>query len=416
MAIKVGEVELGRPIRPLAGTEEYDRARLLVRFRGRPVGWVRLGDGHRRVDVSPERIREEIDRQLASRIVSRLLISGIEPRWTDEDAPKCTVVVCTRDRAELLQECLTSVRALDYPDFEVLVVDNAPSDDATRRLTSRLEVRYAREDRPGLDWARNRGLKESRGEIVAFVDDDARPDRGWLRALASAFDHPEVSAVSGMVVAQELETRAQILFEFDLGGMTQSLERRTIRRSRATARDLLWASSFAVGTNMAYRRSVFEGERAFDPALDVGTPTGSGGDLEMCHRLVANGHTMVYEPAALVWHIHRRTLLGLQRQLYANGTGFGSYLLTCARNGTVGRLAILRFALVEWLWGWILKRLVRPHGLPRRLVLAELRGAIRSPFAYLAARRHVRRIASIGEPASAGVEPRLARVRPELES
>jgi glycosyltransferase involved in cell wall biosynthesis len=374
-----------------------------------------IDNHHRQLDASREWIRDEIHAQLARQLMTTTLGPKLEAAGPATDLPRCSVVICTRDRAELLDECLDSVLALDYPDFEVVVVDNAPSDNATQTLASRRPVRYAREDRPGLDWARNRGLSASRGEIVAFVDDDARPDRGWLRAIAAAFADPEVMAVGGMVAPRELETRAQMLFELELGGMTQGLTRRTIRAAHSTARDLLWVSSFAVGTNMAYRRSVFDHVGGFDPALDVGTATGSGGDLEMCHRLVARGHTMVYEPAAVVWHVHRRTLLGLERQLHANGLGFGSYLLTCARNGTVGRLSIIRFALAEWLWGWILKRLFRPGDVPRRLVWAELLGALRSPLAYRKAHRQARRLAQGSGTRAPGGELRLAEGLTERE-
>jgi cellulose synthase/poly-beta-1,6-N-acetylglucosamine synthase-like glycosyltransferase len=303
----------------------------------------------------------------------------------------------------LLEGCLQALLQLDYPDFEVIVVHNAPLDDRVERIATALSVRYVREDRPGLDWARNRGLSESRGDFVAFVDDDARPDRHWLRALARGFRDPAVMAVTGLVAAVELETRAQMLYEFEVGGMTQSTARRTVRRSDANASELLWSSLFIVGTNMAFRRSVFETEEDFDPALDAGTPSAAGGDLEMGHRLVTSGHTLVYEPSALVWQLHRRTLYGLQRQLVANQTGFGCYLLTCIRRGTVGRLIVLRFALKEWLWGWLLKRLLRPGRLPRRLVLAQLRGALRSPAAYVSARKHARRIASRGRSERPGV-------------
>jgi glycosyltransferase involved in cell wall biosynthesis len=370
------------------------------------LGWVWIDNTRRLAHVPPEGIRDAVVNQLSSELVTGLLGEAFElPRPMTKD-PHCTVVVCTRDRAELLADCLISLNELDYPSFEILVVDNAPTSDATRALLAGRPARYTREDRPGLDWARNRGLLEASGEIVAFVDDDARPDRGWLRAIANAFADPEVMAVSGMVAPVELETLAQILFELPLGGMTQSVRRWTVRREGTSCTQLLWSSSYAVGTNMAFRRTVFESEATFDPALDVGTASGSGGDLEMCHRLVAHGHTLVYEPAALVWHVHRRTQTGLRRQLHANGLGFGAYLMTCARNRTVSRWSILRFALREWLWGWIVRRLVRPGDVPRRLVWAELLGALRSPLAYRAARKQARRLAATVP--SAGASERTA--------
>jgi glycosyltransferase involved in cell wall biosynthesis len=297
----------------------------------------------------------------------------------------------------MLEACLDAVQALDYPDFDVLVVDNAPTTDETARLVRATPARYCREERPGLDWARNRGIAEATGEIMAFIDDDARPDPRWLSTVAAAFTEPEVMAVTGMVAPAELETRAQIVFELSLGGMTQSTRRRVIRRQELTSSQLLWSSSYGVGTNMAFRRSVFDVERTFDPALDVGTPTRGGGDLEMFQRLVSLGYTLVYEPAALVWHVHRRTESELTRQVHSNGRGFGSYLWTCLRNRTARPGALLTFALRQWLWGWILRRLVRPGEIPRRLVLAELAGALLSPLAFLLSRAGARRASAHGK-------------------
>src|SRR5262249_29906872 len=160
------------------------------------------------------------------------------------------------------------------------------------------------------------------------------------------------------------------------------------------AQGLLWASGFGVGANMAFRREVFANVGLFDVALDVGTPSGGGGDVEMFHRLVARGFTLVYEPAALVWHTHPGGLPALRRQLYDNGRSLVAYLMTCARNRTVSRRVILRFAIRSWLGGWILPRLARPGRLPRRLVAAELAGALRGPWAYRAAQAYARRTAA----------------------
>jgi hypothetical protein len=150
---------------------------------------------------------------------------------------------------------------------------------------------------------------------------------------------------------------------------------------------------------MAFRRSVFDVEKGFDPALDEGTPTKGGGDLEMFQRLVSQGHTLVYEPSALVWHVHRRSESELARQLHSNGRGFGSYLWTCLWHRSTSRGAILTFALRQWLWGWILKRLFRPGEIPRRLVLAELSGALMSPLALLSSRLGARRSDANGKEA-----------------
>jgi len=305
-----------------------------------------------------------------------------------------SVVVCTRDRPDQLADCLHALLALDYPDYEVVVVDNASRSDDTARLVADLPVRYVREERPGLDWARNRGIAEARHDIVAFTDDDVRPDRHWLSAIARAFAASEVMAVTGFVAPAELETSAQMTFEFGYGGMSHGFRRRVIRRDSLTTRELLWASAFGTGANMAFRREAFARVGPFDVALDVGTPSGGGGDVEMFHRLLARGHTLVYEPAALVWHTHRRDAASLRQLVRNNGRSFGAYLITCARNRTLSRRSILHFAIRYWLGGWILRRLCRPGKFPRHLVALELAGALLSPLAYQTAQRRARHVAA----------------------
>jgi glycosyltransferase involved in cell wall biosynthesis len=393
MAIKVLDLELSEQIRPIWDVEGYNKLYILVRYQGRPVGWIYIAA--QQPVVSAERLREAITEQLGRELLPHVLGELIVPRAAgSRPLPPISVVVCTRDRAEQLNCCLQTLMALDYPDYEIIVVDNASRSDATSRLVARLPVCYVREERPGLDWARNRGIAEAHHDIVAFTDDDARPDRGWLRAIAHAFAEPEVMAVTGFVAPAELETGAQIRFELIYGGMGRGFRRRTIRRGTLTARDLLWASGFGVGANMAFRRDLFAAIGPFDVALDVGTPSGGGGDNEMFHRLVARGYTLCYEPAALVWHTHRRDAASLRQLVYNNGRSFGAYLLTCARNRTVSRFSILRFAAREWLGWWLLRRLRRAGRLSRRFVAIELIGALLSPLAYRAAQTRARQVAA----------------------
>lgn len=394
MAIKVHEIELSEEIEPVWGVSGYDGLRVLVRLHGKPIGWVWVDD-LRQPAVSSERLHMVIQDQLAWELLPVTLLEVTDDTRHDSDQTiPISIVVCTRNRADQLSGCLRALLALNYPSFELIVVDNAPRDSATAELVARFPARYVREERPGLDWARNRGIAEATHAIIAFIDDDARPDPGWLLALISAFAEPEVMAVTGLVAPTELETEAQIRFELNYGGMGHGLRRRVINRASLSGpADLLWASNFGVGANMAFRRDIFASVGLFDVALDVGTPSGGCGDVEMLHRIVARGHTLVYEPQALVWHTHRRDAASLRRLMVDNGRGFGSYLLTCARNRTLSRPAILRFAVRQWLCWWLLRRLLRPRRFPRHLIALELAGALRSPVAYRAAQNRARQIA-----------------------
>jgi glycosyltransferase involved in cell wall biosynthesis len=392
---RVLDIELTEEIRPIWGVEKYDYLWILVRYKTRPLGWIAVSKDRSQPVVSGDAVRQAIVNQAGAALslgfLSDRLKRNVQPVANSDPV---SVVVCTRDRADLLFGCLQALLALDYPDYEIIVVDNASSSTDTSELAARLKVRHVREERPGLDWARNRGIAEARHDLVALTDDDARPDRYWLRAIASGFGDPEVMAVTGLVAPAELETPTQELYEFRYGGMGKGFQRRIFRRDDISIRELVWAHVFGVGANMAFRRRVFDAIGVFDVALDVGTSSRSGGDLDVLHRLVADGYTLLYEPSALVWHIHRRSESVLRKQLFDNSAGFGSYLLTCRRNHTVSSSTLLDFALRDWLGWWLLRRLLRPRGFPRRLVLAEILGAFCSPFAYLAAQAQARRTAT----------------------
>jgi O-antigen biosynthesis protein len=327
--------------------------------------------------------------------------------------PLVTVAVCTRDRTAQLAGCLDSLGRLDYPALDLLVVDNAPSDPATARLVGERypQVRYVCEPRPGLNWARNRAIAEARGEIIAYTDDDVVVDPGWVRALAHVFaQHPGVVAVTGLVVPYELETEAQILFE-RYGGFGHGFERkwyRVDRQSGGRLTESLRAGRFGTGANMAYRHSLFARIGGFDPALDVGTVTNGGGDLEMFFRVLQEGHTLAYEPSALVRHRHRRDYAQLRRQITDFGVGFYAYLVRSARAYPAQRFAIARFGL-WWLWRRHVRRmlisLIRPTLFPRALLLAELCGAFIGPIRYQRARRTAAEIAQTFGPIKQATAP-----------
>ncbi len=314
---------------------------------------------------------------------------------TEQVYPAISIVICTRDRPEQLARCLAAVRQLKYPAYETIVVDNAPKGPGSAAIAEAAGARYVREDCPGLDWARNRGIAEAHHDIIAYTDDDTAVEPDWLQAIATTFKDPNVMAVTGLVVPAELETRSQYLFEVQYGGMGRGHKRRIVQGNTLSERDLLMAHAYGVGANMAFRRSLFDVIGTFDVALDVGTPSGGGGDNEMFHRLLVHGYTLVYEPAARVRHWHRRTVADLQRLVFNNGRTVMSFCLTSMRNRTVSHKARVHFLLGFWLKHWIIRRLMEPTGFPRRLVLAELAGTIIGIPAYFLAQERARMLSRI---------------------
>ena len=393
----VCDYELSAPFDERSDLDRFGDARVLLRLHGRPLGHTRVPIISGRVDLESleRRIVRDFSSRFASLLAERAITTGVLPSRLDPEsllvppsngrasAPTVTVAVCTRNRTDDLARCLAALDRANYPNLDILVIDNAPDTDETAAFVRDRfpSVRYVREVRPGLDWARNRAILECRGDILAFTDDDAIVDGGWVAALARVFAiSPEIMAVTGLVVPYELETEAQQVFE-DYGGFGRGCTRRWFRASRNGPVALAHGGSgkFGTGANMAFRRRVFDAIGGFDPALDVGTPTNGGGDLEMFFRVLKAGHTLVYEPAAIVRHRHRRSLAELRTQIANNGVGFFAYLVRTATVFRDERLAVLRLGL-WWLWWWNVRRLlrsyVRTEHVPRSLIRAELKGSL----------------------------------------
>ena len=387
--VALAEIEVKRPIEPLEGLGNAVAVEALVRRDREPVGWIRLPVVHGQCP--------------AAEIESALDRLTLPPRRPPSPAQRLsmTVVVCTRDRAEELATCLDSLERVDYEGFEILVVDNAPSSEATRSLVERRagRVRYVREPRPGLDWARNRAIAEAAGDIIAFTDDDVAVDPGWVRALVAAFGSDEsIAAVTGLVLPAELQTDAQVLFERYRSFGRGFVPRRIAPGSQSPlAYRYGAAGDYGTGANMAFRRSLFGRIGDFDTALGAGTPTRGGDDLDMFFRVLKEGYALVYEPRAIVRHRHRRSMEALRTQIADHGISFSSYIVRSMLAYPEERLAFARLAL--WWWSKTAFRVLWPRtpraGALRRLGLAELGGCILGLARYPLARRTAIRLAAL---------------------
>ncbi|NAZ86489.1 glycosyltransferase family 2 protein [Kineococcus indalonis] len=339
--------------------------------------------------------------------------------------PSATVVVPTVvARVAELRRCLDSLALLDHPDAEVVVVDNRPhrpaDDPLEALLRGRARVRSVHEPVPGISAARNTGLREARGEVVAFTDDDVRVDPGWLRAIARRFaEHPEEQAVTGLVLPEELVTAAQQRYEEHYGGfggprtftpvsLHPARDRAgRVRRGLVDVRDgsgervrtiaVYGVGAYGAGANVAFRAAELRARGGFDVALGTGTPARGGEDLAAFVRVLSDGGVLGYEPAAVVHHTHRREVADLERQLVGNGTGFTAMLTSLVVHDP-GHL--LTFSALAPAAGWAMARQTarrlrrRPSSGPppagggpgpvdRRLVALELAGMLAGPFAYL---------------------------------
>lgn len=408
--LPVVDIDLAEPgafRRPGGGvrTRPSGRALGLVRFHGRPLGMAEASGG------GPE----ELWQALAAAAVRDFAVTDEdpgpdEPRRTPVEAPVRTpaisVIVATRNRAGMLRDCLDSLLAQTYPRFEVIVVDNAPADTTTEELVrreydggTRPVVRYLREPVPGLARAHNRGLGAARGGISAFTDDDTLVDPLWLTALAAPFlADPRTGCVTGLIVPAELDTEAQLALERH-GAFAKGYAPR-VWSLRAPPADPLFpftAGRFGSGANMAFRTELLRDLGGFDPATGVGTPAHGGDDLLSFFRVLARGRSLAYEPAAIVWHRHKRTPEALDAQAFGYGAGFGAYLA-----GAIVHEPRMLPALLRRLPGGVRHALTRHHerggpdsgsgATPARLTRLELRGMLYGPYGYLRSRRIERRV------------------------
>ncbi len=312
----------------------YAQARLLVRH-GRAVrGSVTVPIVDATLDLA------QLHCQIAD-LPPAMAVPALSP------GPPITVVLCTRDRAEYLENALTSLLQLDYADFEVLVIDNASRTDAAQDYVRSLadpRVRLALEPKPGLSRARNRALLEARHAIVAFTDDDVIVDSGWLHGLAAGFaSAPNVGVVCGAVSSAELRSAAQLYFESRIAWADS--RRSAIWDRRHPPADVplfpFEVGRYGTGANFAIDRELAIRLGGFNEALGAGSPTGGGEDIDMFVRALFADVALVTVSDAIVWHRHRDDLDSLARQLSSYGHGMGAWI-TAVLLGTGTRREALR--------------------------------------------------------------------------
>lgn len=208
------------------------------------------------------------------------------PLPQQEAVPKVSVIICTYNGCRTISETLSRLQSVDYPDFEVIVVDDG-STDATPEIVARYSVRHIRTENRGLSAARSTGLLAARGEIVAYLDDDAYPDRDWLRYIVHAFQEADWACVGGPNLVPATDPPLAQAVANSPGGPVHVL----LGDQEA---------EHVPGCNMAFRRDRLLEIGGFDSRFRT-----AGDDVDVCWRIQERGWTIGYHPGALVWH-HRR--------------------------------------------------------------------------------------------------------------
>lgn len=236
--------------------------------------------GLTRVDRSPKPAFAVVQRQF-----------GAAPCFPLPRHPRVSVVVASYNGERTLKACLESLQRLNYPDYELILVDDG-STDATRQLAAAYpSVRYLRHERNrGLSAARNTGIAAATGEIVAFTDADCRADRDWLHYLVGDLLRSDFAAIGGPNLLPPEDSAVAAAVMASPGGPAHVM---------LNDRE----AEHIPGCNMAFYRWALEQVDGFDPVFRA-----AGDDVDICWRLQQAGHKIGFSPGGFVWHYRRSTL------------------------------------------------------------------------------------------------------------
>jgi GT2 family glycosyltransferase len=222
----------------------------------------------------------------------------------DLNWPPISVVVCSYNGERTIRDCFEGLLKLEYPNFEVIVVDDGSSD-ATAAITREYGFRLISTENRGLSNARNTGLEAATGEIVAYLDDDAYPDPHWLTYLAATF----LSTTHAGVGGPNIEPPGD-------GPIADCVANAPGNPAHVLISDQ--EAEHIPGCNMAFRKACLEAIGGFDAQFRT-----AGDDVDVCWRLRQRGWTLGFSPAAMVWHHRRNSVRAYWRQQRGYGRAEG---------------------------------------------------------------------------------------------
>jgi glycosyltransferase involved in cell wall biosynthesis len=221
---------------------------------------------------------------------------AVLPHRKLQETPLVSVVVCSYNGAKTLEACLESLGQINYPNYEVILVDDGSTDNTSEIAARFQSVRYIHQENHGLSHARNTGAAAAKGQIFAYTDSDCMADEDWLYYLVGTLNAGSFSGVGGPNVTPPAQNWIQACVAGAPGGPSHVLLTDTI-------------AEHIPGCNMAFRRSAFESVGGFDTEYRK-----AGDDVDFCWRLQQSGHVIGFSPTALVWHHRRFTLKAFMKQ------------------------------------------------------------------------------------------------------
>ena len=398
----------------------------MVRAHGRPIGQVEIDlTPDWTIDAVAEQVRTQAWSELRAQIVAHLAADGVKPPNAVDDlsaskdhpchagidvdlhhGPLVSVIISTMTNEVVCAQTIRHVLNSTYRNFEVIVVDNRPVNSPLRATLTEaglLSERVAVVDEPrqGLSCARNRGISHATGELIAVIDDDVTVDRHWLAALVGHFvADPQVGCVTGGILPAELEAPAQMWLE-QYSGYHRGYEIQRFDMGPHRQDDAIYpynAGRFGSGANVAFRADVLRSLGGFSEDLGAGTPAEGCEDIDILRRVVTSESRLVYEPAAIVWHAHRRAAGQVRRTLYRYGVGLAAMLTRwLLESSKVRRDMLMKFAGGA---SYLLssdsdKNEKKNETFPRELTLMELAGVASGPGLLLRSKVVARRKGTI---------------------
>ncbi|HEX8280461.1 MAG TPA: glycosyltransferase, partial [Chthoniobacterales bacterium] len=210
--------------------------------------------------------------------------------------PPVSVIVCSYNGAQTLAACLESLGKIDYPDYEIILVDDGSTDNTPEIAARFPNVRYIRQENHGLSHARNTGAAAAQGEIFAYTDSDCMADVDWLYYLVGTLLSGDYAGVGGPNISPPAQDWIQACVAAAPGGPSHVLLTDTV-------------AEHIPGCNMAWYRWAFENVGGFDAEYHK-----AGDDVDFCWRVQQSGHEIAFSPTAIVWHYRRFTLKAFRRQ------------------------------------------------------------------------------------------------------
>jgi O-antigen biosynthesis protein len=303
-------------------------------------------------------------------------------------SPLITILVCTKDRQDLLLQCLQSLKELDFDSFEVVVVDNGSKNFQIPEIATTFPIRYFSQPVAGISFARNSILRFCTGDFIALIDDDAIAHRDWLKSSMKSMEDNKVGCVTGRILPLQINSDWQQRY-YEEGWLPAVETPKSFTLSNYDPFD----TPAGAGTNIVARKSILL-ECGFPEFFGAGTAVGAEDDHYLFYNILKLGWKIQYDPNSIVYHPYPDTREQYEYLIKRSVSSRGAYICRFLFSESGYRLRTLRH---------IVSKLTRPR--TRRLPMGmkpRTGGFVRGGIALLRSfrnvkERHARAMTSIRE-------------------